>query len=766
MSDALSMTPQTVMITRPTGQAAELIAAVRAAGCEAVEFPLLEIRPVSDASALHTALSTLDRYALVVFVSPNAIDQAMAYRDAIGVSWPKLLPIGVMGPGSVRALAQWGIATPRFRVIAPKGAELEVAAAAPSDPAVDVALDMAHDFSHELTYQTPEQAYPIKSASRQAVPTGSRGSGEALDDAVRYDSEALLEALDHVLQLDTLAGREVLLVRGDGGRELFAETLRAMGVIVTTVTAYHRSAPQPTEAQWQALAQRLDQGPERLIWLFTSSEGVRYLNDLACTALSAAHYAALKRSQAIAPHARIAETARSLGFDTITLSGAGDRNIVGAILSLATPLAPGQTTKLVSRRMTDTHDTSLDTQPGDSTPAASSASNSASTTASQPASQPASQSASQSASQPASPSAAKPTSPSASQAAPRPDSSAAATPPLLEAVGTGAGRSVLPWLILLIVVLAAGGGAYVLNRKMERLQQLVSQRQDASEARLVQVMAQAHQFDTQLGQVNSKAQDTQSAEQALQQQYQDLARNRDDWTLAEIGQMLSTASEQLQLTGNVQLALFALQSADLRLAANTGPQMLSVRRAIQQDIEKLKATPQVDLAGMAIKLDDAIAQVDTLPLLGEEKHPADQAVAGAKPAGSGVDASATGPAWQTWIKQMLFEAGSDLKSLVQVRRIDDPDAMLVAPDQGYFLRANLKLRLLSARLSLLARNQATLKSDLGSANAAVNRYFDPTSKRVQTVHNLLQQVDQASATVALPDMSASLAAVRQFKSRS
>ena len=752
MSDALSMTPQTVMITRPTGQAAELIAAVRAAGCEAVEFPLLEIRPVSDASALHTALSTLDRYALVVFVSPNAIDQAMAYRDAIGVSWPKLLPIGVMGPGSVRALAQWGIATPRFRVIAPKGAELEVAAAAPSDPAVDVALDMAHDFSHELTYQTPEQAYPIKSASRQAVPTGSRGSGEALDDAVRYDSEALLEALDQVLQLDTLAGREVLLVRGDGGRELFAETLRAMGVIVTTVTAYHRSAPQPTQAQWQALAERLDQGPERLIWLFTSSEGVRYLNDLAGTALSAAHYAALKRSQAIAPHARIAETARSLGFDTITLSGAGDRNIVGAILSLATPLATGQTTTLVSRRMTDTHDTSLDSQPGDSTPAASSASNSASTTAKTV--EPASQSASSS------------TSRQASEPTPQPASSGAGTPPLFNAAGTGAGRSALPWLILLIVVLAAGGGAYVLNRKLERLQQVVSQRQDASEARLLQVMAQAHQLDTQLGQVNSKAQDTQSAEQALQQQYQDLARNRDDWTLAEIGQMLSTASEQLQLTGNVQLALFALQSADMRLATTTGPQMLGVRRAIQQDIEKLKAAPQVDLAGMAIKLDDAIAQVDTLPLLGEEKHPTDQAGTVAKPASSEIDAGAAAPAWQAWVKQMLFEAGRDLKSLVQVRRIDDPDAMLVAPDQGYFLRANLKLRLLSARLSLLARNQATLKSDLGSANAAVNRYFDPTSKRVQTVHTLLQQVDQASATVALPDMSASLAAVRQFKSRS
>ena len=782
MSDVMSATPQTVMITRPAGQAVELVAAIRAAGLLAVEFPLLEIRAVSDTSALHAALSALERYALVVFVSPNAIDQVMAYRDAIGVAWPKQVPLGVMGPGSVRALAQWGIAAPRYQVIAPQGAQAEVIVAP-----LDATHEVARDDAHELAAQTPasvplsspqpgvgpsaeptaeptaepsaEPAIQLSRAEAQTPPA----SDESAQDPVRYDSEALLEALDQVFHLDTLAGREVLLVRGDGGREVFAETLRAMGVIVTTVTAYHRSAPQPTQAQWQALAAQLDQAPERLAWLFTSSEGVRYLNDLARTALNPAHYAALKRSQAIAPHARIAETARSLGFDTITLSGAGDRNIVNALLSWATPqatpqatpsaasLATSQTTQLVSRRMTDTHDTPLD--PQSSTPATGAAS------VSNPAA----------------------TLPGLAEAKPQPGLSAAGAPPRdprgngpggpgpepdsTPPTEPGAGQRAVPWIILLIVVLAAGGGAYALNRKLDRAEHALAQRQDASDARIAQVVAQAHELDSQFGQVSSKVQDTQSAEQALQQQYQDLARNRDDWTLAEIGQMLSTASEQLQLTGNVQLALFALQSADARLATSTGPQMLGVRRAIQQDIEKLKATPQVDLAGMAIKLDDAIAQVDTLPLLGEEKTP-DNAVGAAQPASAEASAGASNNGWQSWSKQLLLEAGRDLKSLIQVRRIDDPDAMLVAPDQGYFLRANLKLRLLSARLSLLARNQATLKSDLNSANAALNRYFDPTSKRVQTVRNLLQQVDQQSANVALPDMNGSLAAVRQFKSRS
>ena len=73
----------------------------------------------------------------------------------------------------------------------------------------------------------------------------------------------------------------------------------------------------------------------------------------------------------------------------------------------------------------------------------------------------------------------------------------------------------------------------------------------------------------------------------------------------------------MQLTGNVQLALFALQSADTRLAATNGPQVVTIRKAVAQDIDKLKSTPSTDLTGLAIKLDTAIDQIDHLPLAGE-----------------------------------------------------------------------------------------------------------------------------------------------------
>ena len=91
--------------------------------------------------------------------------------------------------------------------------------------------------------------------------------------------------------------------------------------------------------------------------------------------------------------------------------------------------------------------------------------------------------------------------------------------------------------------------------------------------------------------------------------------------------------------------------------------------------------------------------------------------------------------------------------------------MLASPDQGYFVRENVKLRLLTARLSLLARNDGAMKADLHAAQASLGKYFDQASKDTQTVEDLLKQVDGASLTVAVPNLNTSLNAVQQFKSR-
>lgn len=671
----------TAVITRPAGQSASLLARLAEEGIDALEFPLIAIGPAEDEAPLREAFAALDRYALVVFVSPNAVDHAFARYGAI---WPHALPIGVLGPGSVAALARHGVAAPAYRVISP--------AQASSD-----------------------------------------------DDAARFDSEALFAAIGAALGERALEGKRVLIVRGDGGREWLAERLREAGAEVQPVAAYRRIVPEPSIAAWDRVHGLLAGKPHA--WLVTSSEGVRNLDELAREHLTAGELAALRRAPLVTPHPRIAETARGLGFDSITVSGAGDERIVRALRAAvpaaahpaAEPAVPPDvkpvTTNPAHSRMTDSNDSNnTSSQRGATAPLP-----------------------------PGSASAPPVNAPFTPYEAQKPRRSASG--PLL-------------WFVVVVIACAAGVGGFALNRKVTRMDERLAQRQQANDAQTAelrvktdQAVATVHQMDSQVAQLEGKLADAQNAQQALAQQYADLARNRDDWTLAEVGQMLSSASEQLQLTGNTQLALFALQSADQRLAASDGAQVLAVRKAIAQDIDKLKAAPSTDLTGLGIKLDNAIDAVDTLPLAGEAPiaHAKPQAP---KPADTAKLAAATGePRWKVWLQSFATGIGHQLTSLVQVRRIDNADAMLVAPDQGYFVRQNVKLRLLSARISLLSRNQAALKSDLHAADAALARYFDNASKQTQNVRDLVKQVDAGSPAVELPNLNTSLQAVRQYRSR-
>jgi len=287
------------ILTRPDGQAQSLAARLHAEGIDTLEFPLLHIAAQADPAALAAlddALRSLTSYALAVFVSPNAVVHALARREHLqspggkaddgetAVHWPETLPVAVVGPGSAQALADAGIAAPAHRVIVPPGG--------------------------------PE---------------------------ARFDSEALLEQLD----LPALAGRRVLLVRGDGGRELLADTLRANGTQVDIVSAYTRRAPEPDAATWAALEARLVT-PQRCAWVLTSSEAVRHLSTLLAARYGTrdgAHtpgtpqvLAQILSAPCFTSHTRIADAARSAGFDRITQCAPGDDNLLAALKTWADPI--------------------------------------------------------------------------------------------------------------------------------------------------------------------------------------------------------------------------------------------------------------------------------------------------------------------------------------------------------------------------------------------------------------------------------------------
>jgi uroporphyrinogen-III synthase len=250
-----------VVITRPRQQAEPLARAVAAIGREPVLLPLLEISPLPEAGEreLRRVLADLSSYALVAFVSPNAIDAAFAHI----AHWPDGVDIAVVGEGSRAALARHGVLDGRVRIHCP------------------------HDPAHS-------------------------------------DSEHLLQALD----LGRLAGQRVLVVRGEGGRELMPDALRSAGALVQTVAAYRRAVPGPGPDMSARLAGLLD-GPND--WIITSSEALRGLVSLVEPHLQAV----LREQRLIVPHARIHETACALGFTRLVLTGSGDERLLAALQSQA-----------------------------------------------------------------------------------------------------------------------------------------------------------------------------------------------------------------------------------------------------------------------------------------------------------------------------------------------------------------------------------------------------------------------------------------------
>jgi uroporphyrin-3 C-methyltransferase/uroporphyrinogen III methyltransferase/synthase len=334
-------------------------------------------------------------------------------------------------------------------------------------------------------------------------------------------------------------------------------------------------------------------------------------------------------------------------------------------------------------------------------------------------------------------------------------------------------------IIVLAVLLALQ--TFSTHSRFNRLREDVAktlQKDNASNAetakRVADTQETAKELQVKVGVLESRQSESQSQQAALEQMYQDISKNRDEWALSEIEQVLSTASQQLQLAGNVQGALIALQNADRSLSRSDKPQFITIRRAIARDIDKLKSLPQVDQAGIALRLDNVISQIDNLPLLADEK-PAEP-IAPSRvnpPAKVAKGAAAPAPAeelslgrrvvdtWRNWSHEMW----DDMRQLIRVRTVDQPEALMLSPSEAYFVRENLKLRLLNARLALLSRNEGTFRDDIGSAQQTLTRYFDTKARSTQAAQMLLRQVQANNVTIEVPDLSESLNAVRNYKSK-
>ncbi len=312
------------------------------------------------------------------------------------------------------------------------------------------------------------------------------------------------------------------------------------------------------------------------------------------------------------------------------------------------------------------------------------------------------------------------------------------------------------WIALMLAVLALAVAAWSWSDSRERIRDLKAELgrrlaetgQVTSETRLLARNADdaMRQASEKLAQLEAQLASSQQQQLSLEALYKDLSQGRDQWALAEIEQVLLTAAQQLQLAGNVRAAIIALEGADTRLQRLDKPQFTPLRRAMAADLANLRAVPSLDEVGASARIEALVARHAGWPLASAQASEAAMA-----PRGAGRAADLGQELW------------TEMKRLVQIRRIEGNEAVLLPPNQAYFLRENLRLRLLSARLALLAEDQAAFKADLEATIGILTRYFNTRDAGVAAALKEVRRLASLQIAHKLPGIDASLAALAALK---
>ncbi|MGP1630076.1 MAG: uroporphyrinogen-III C-methyltransferase [Giesbergeria sp.] len=330
----------------------------------------------------------------------------------------------------------------------------------------------------------------------------------------------------------------------------------------------------------------------------------------------------------------------------------------------------------------------------------------------------------------------------------------------------------LGWALALVAILAVLGlaSSALLWQKLSGIQEALARQSQDAGREAIEARALARQASDLAQETSTKlaVQETRISEVALQRSQleelmQSLSRSRDENLVVDIEANLRLAQQQAQLTGSMQPLVAAIKSAQQRIERAAQPRLTPVQRALTLDLERISSASVTDTAGLLSRLDELLRQVDDLPL----QNAVAQAAATRRLAASArmptptsaEPAEEPSPAWLAPLQRGWQAVQDEMRGLVRVRRIDQPEAILISPDQAFFLRENLKLMLLNARLGILARQLDAARADLLTANSALNKYFDPTSRRTQTAATALQQIQSHLKTAEAPRLDETLSAL-------
>lgn len=312
--------------------------------------------------------------------------------------------------------------------------------------------------------------------------------------------------------------------------------------------------------------------------------------------------------------------------------------------------------------------------------------------------------------------------------------------------------------VAVLVLLVFGVASYLMLDRMRALEVELDARVAAVGAQAVEATRASEQdaagiagYGTRLGSQEIQLSELRARIEAYEYLADDLVRTYDERVLAEVEHALVLGQQQLQLAGDAKLALKALSSAEMQLARTDTGRYLPLRRAMANDMERLRRAPMADLTGQALRIDTLLSSIDSLPLAFDRELP-DSTPAAALPAAD-----------LSFAERLAADVWAEVSQLVRIQRLDRPDPVLLTPANSLFLRQNLKLRLVNARIALLQRNGRIWEGDIRLAREWVERYFDTSDRATENALLTLRQLASVDPGEALPGLSESISALDQLK---
>jgi uroporphyrin-3 C-methyltransferase len=375
---------------------------------------------------------------------------------------------------------------------------------------------------------------------------------------------------------------------------------------------------------------------------------------------------------------------------------------------------------------------------------------------------------------------------------------------------TGPSWSVTLSIVLLLLVILLGAGAWFQQKRFNTTgREVATQIQTFTNAlsqvqrESKQALALAESHATRIAQLEQSLRESQNQFAALESAWETFNKGMEDTMLAnDIERLLTLTSQQLRLAGNVNNAIMALETALSTLIRADRPAFSGLQRAINTDLDRLRAQPLIDVPVLSGRLDtlmslvarapllvpdaaapriaDIVAPVASTPAATQPNTPANT-LAEIKPGSSDLGAagdpapSITQLAWwsEAWARVVVsVKEGSktvaaalarELSAVVSIQRVNDANALLMSPEQGAQLRANLRTRLLTAQMALLMHQPSVWRSELAAVESSLLERFDPKSVDTIAATRLVKELAVVPVSLSLPDIVDSIAALESVR---